>query len=244
MHKEVAKPTGLSQYRMLIMFVVICNIRTKGFVKTYITCFRSLGSCKKGESVATHAFRSIKKDFLTNEEAIGLLKPSDLLKAAGEESRRIPFSNPSVRSLRKHITSVHSEVMGMDESRVGIRSKVWSLTAAIGPPSLWITINPSNTGDPIAQVLAGVNIALDRPRCLNKIQHHICRSIHSIEIFSFYYQHCWKFCLWSKLIEIEVTSNVSLASSVRWQHSTVKAQGKGTLYFYVICLMKGTPSAD
>ena len=30
-----------------------------------------------------------------------------------------------------------------------------------GPPSLWITINPSDTRDPIAQVFAGEKIDMD-----------------------------------------------------------------------------------
>ena len=43
-----------------------------------------------------------------------------------------------------------------------MRLKVWSLTAQIGPPSLWGTINPSDMADPIAQVFTGEDIDLDR----------------------------------------------------------------------------------
>jgi hypothetical protein len=35
------------------------------------------------------------------------------------------------------------------------------MTAMNGPPSLWITINPSDTNDPIAQVFTGADIDLD-----------------------------------------------------------------------------------
>src|SRR5882762_8759602 len=90
------------------------------------------------------------------------LRPSDLTQAAGEEKRHIPFSNPAVRWLWKYILSTRTKVMGTDEYRVSLRSKVWSLMAHIGPPSFWITVNPSDTGDPIAQVLVGSNIDLDR----------------------------------------------------------------------------------
>ena len=52
-------------------------------------------------------------------------------------------------------------VMGTDQSRVAIRSKVWSTTVRYGPPTLWVTINPSNLHDPIAQVLTGENLSMD-----------------------------------------------------------------------------------
>ena len=89
------------------------------------------------------------------------MKPADLLNAAGEESRKVLFSNPAVQSLRKHILATRAKVMGTDESRIKIRRQVWSTVVLRGPPSLWITINPSDTNDPIAQVLAGEDIDLD-----------------------------------------------------------------------------------
>jgi hypothetical protein len=89
------------------------------------------------------------------------LTPADLSFAAGEESRKVPFSNPAVRALRKHVSAVRAKVMGTDESQIKIRRQIWSTIVVRGPLSLWITINPSDTHDPIAQVLAGVDIDLD-----------------------------------------------------------------------------------
>ncbi|KAF8836127.1 hypothetical protein BDN67DRAFT_984165 [Paxillus ammoniavirescens] len=42
-----------------------------------------------------------------------------------------------------------------------ICSFVWGLTVKMGPPSLWITINPADIHDPVAQVFTGVKIDLD-----------------------------------------------------------------------------------
>ena len=224
----------------------------KRFRKDLHYVFQTFGVLQKRQ-VFSHACLQIKKkDFLRNEEAIGLLKPSDLLKAAGEESRRVPFSNPSVRSLRRHITSVRSEVMGTDESRVGIRSKVWSLTAAIGPPSLWITINPSDTGDPIAQVLAGVDIDLDRfsaslgpdastrsntiaadPYAASKYFHFIIDTVLTI-----------LFGVKADRNRSHVKCKPGIFGEMAAYIGTVEAQGRGTLHFHVICWMKGAPSAD
>lgn len=52
--------------------------------------------------------------------------------------------------------------MGTDESRIKIRGQIEGMIVMKGPPSLWITINPSDTGDPIVQVLAGEEINLDK----------------------------------------------------------------------------------
>ncbi|KAK0209739.1 hypothetical protein IW262DRAFT_1281183, partial [Armillaria fumosa] len=42
-----------------------------------------------------------------------------------------------------------------------LRSKIWSTNILFNPPNLWITINPNDTHDPIAQVIAGKKIDLD-----------------------------------------------------------------------------------
>ncbi|KAG2107118.1 hypothetical protein BD769DRAFT_1675703 [Suillus cothurnatus] len=44
---------------------------------------------------------------------------------------------------------------------INIRAYIWGMTMMKNPPSLWITINPADTHDPIAQVLAGEEIDLD-----------------------------------------------------------------------------------
>ncbi len=40
-------------------------------------------------------------------------------------------------------------------------SKIWSTTVHYGPPTLWITINPSDLHDLIVQIFAGEDIDMD-----------------------------------------------------------------------------------
>ncbi|KAG1854870.1 hypothetical protein F4604DRAFT_1591033, partial [Suillus subluteus] len=61
-----------------------------------------------------------------------------------------------------HILAVRANVIGTDESRINIRSYIWGMTIMKNPPSLWITINPTDTHDPIAQVLTREDINLDK----------------------------------------------------------------------------------
>ena len=51
--------------------------------------------------------------------------------------------------------------MGSDSSRQRVRSQIWSTVACFNAPSIWLTINPDDLHDPIAQVFAGENIDLD-----------------------------------------------------------------------------------
>ena len=51
--------------------------------------------------------------------------------------------------------------MGSDQSQYQLRSQIWSTSIIFGPPTLWITINPTDLHDPIAQVFAGEDIDLD-----------------------------------------------------------------------------------
>lgn len=81
--------------------------------------------------------------------------------ASGEESRKVLFSNPTVRALHSQLSAVWAKVMGTDESRIKIHAQIKGMNTIKGPPSLWITINPSDVGDPIAQVFVGEQIDLD-----------------------------------------------------------------------------------
>jgi len=90
-----------------------------------------------------------------------MLKPSDLKLASSEEDQKKPHSNPVVTSLKRHLTAVRAKVMETDESRINIRSYIWGICVMNGPPSIWLTINLTDTHDPLAQVFTGAEIDLD-----------------------------------------------------------------------------------
>jgi hypothetical protein len=63
--------------------------------------------------------------------------------------------------MKKHLIAMCGRVKGSDISCQQLCSKIWLTNLWMGPPSLWMTINPSNLHDPIAQVFAGEKIDLD-----------------------------------------------------------------------------------
>ena len=81
--------------------------------------------------------------------------------AREEEERGLPISNLAVKTLYQHLYAAAGQVMGTDQSRYQLWSKIWSTTFALNPPSLWITINPCDLHNPISQLFAGEDINLD-----------------------------------------------------------------------------------
>jgi hypothetical protein len=66
---------------------------------------------------------------------------------------KVPFSNPTVKTLQQQLLMVKTKVMGTDKLQIRIRGQIKGMKVMKGPPSLWITINPSNVRDPITQVI-------------------------------------------------------------------------------------------
>ncbi|EGN92816.1 hypothetical protein SERLA73DRAFT_156759 [Serpula lacrymans var. lacrymans S7.3] len=81
--------------------------------------------------------------------------------ASDEEKKKRMITNLVASMLKKHLSIVKAKIMGTDESRVALRSCIWSMVLMKSPQYLWITINPLDYHDPIAQVFAGVDIDLN-----------------------------------------------------------------------------------
>lgn len=133
----------------------------KRFRKDFHFMFQVFGVIQKRQVCRAAVLQVQRKSFHQNEAAFARLTVDDLATASREEAKKQSPSNPIIRSLKKHISAVRANVIGTDESRINICSYIWGMTIMKNPPSLWITINPTDTHDPIAQVLAGEDINLD-----------------------------------------------------------------------------------
>ena len=183
-----------------------------------------------------------KKDFLRNQEAFRTLNPQDLLVVSGEESRKVPFSNPTVKALRSQLMTLRTKVMGTDESRVKIRGQIKGMCTMKGPPSLWITINPSDTGDPIAQVFTGEKIDMDdfvQSSGPNSEERYKTMASDPYAAAKFFH-----FVIAALLEELFGIKAYGQNSPVKWTEGifgkvalyigTVEAQGRGTLHLYIV----------
>lgn len=133
-------------------------------------------------------------DFAQVSHTLSTITPEDLRRAGEEEGRGQPPSNPAIRVLKKYINATSRRVMGSDAARFQLRSQIWSTSIYLNPPTLWITINPDDLHDPIAQVFAGEDIDMDNfvqtagPDKTRRSQNINCsRPFCGSEVLSFHY---------------------------------------------------------
>lgn len=177
------------------------------------------------------------------------LRTEDLVQASIEEAQNKPFSNPAIRTLRSQMGGVRSKVIGSDESRHSVRSDIWGTNLVCNNPALWVTINPPDTHNPIAQVFAGEEIDLDKfcktagpdagqrarniaqdPYAASKFFHHIIQLVLECLLGIKAGQH-----------RGHIHRREGLFGTIQAYIGTVEAQGRGSLHFHLLLWLKDAP---
>ena len=190
-----------------------------------------------------------KSAFLRYADIIRSLRPEDLQQASREEVEGIPFSHPGVRKLRQHLRAVRGKIVGSDQNRLAMRSKVWSTIVVFNPPSLWITINPCDQ-DPIAQVMAGADIDLDRfcntagPEAQQRGKNISSDPFASAKFFHFMINTILDVIFGIKKGAKQILRRPGAFGTVQAYIGTVKAQGRGTLHLHMLIWLKDAPVAS
>lgn len=120
----------------------------------------------------------------------------------------------------------------------------------LGPPSIWLTINPSDIHDPIAQVFAGEDIDLDD--FLNSVHLDNKRRANNIANDPFAASKFFNFMIETILVRLfgvrttafHVVSEKGVFGEVAAYFGAVESQGRGTLHFHCLLWLKHAPSAD
>ena len=179
------------------------------------------------------------------------LTPNNLIKASQEESRKVCFSNPAVQALREQLTAVRTRVKGTDESRLHVRSKIWGTNLIFNPPTLWITINPADTQDPIAQIFTGVEIDLDRfcntagPNNDQKATNVSKDPFSSAKYFHFIVKCVLEILFgFIKKTSGQIHREEGIFRKVQSYVGTVEAQGRRTLHLHMLLWLKDAPTVD
>ena len=211
--------------------------------------FQVFGVRQKRQICASAALQISKDTFRHYENAIQNLKPEDLAAAGVEEQAGKEFSHPVIRSLRRHLSSVRARVMGTDESRVKIRSRIWGMCMMKNPPSIWLTINPADTQDPIAQVLTGREIDLDRFDALD--EQPSAAAVASDPFASAGFFHLMVTAVLQCLLGIRafhdgksVQRERGIFGLVDGYVGTVEAQGRGTLHLHMVLWLTGSVTSS
>ena len=209
--------------------------------------FQAFGVLQKRSLCAAATLQISKTTFLRHEAQIQHLSSSDFETAAEEERMRKPFSNKVMQSMCRTVSSVRANVMGTDESRTKIRSYIWGMCIKKNPPSIWLTINPADTQDPIAQVLTGQDIDLDH--FMAQDYSLVDSSVTNDPYASASFFHLMINAILQHLLGITASRKgqscqieTGVLGDINGYIGTVEAQGRGTLHLHMILWLRGSPT--
>lgn len=222
----------------------------KRFRKNLHFIFQVFGVIQKRKVCSSAKLQIDKSQYKRHEMAIRRLKPADLMKAAEEEKRKAPITNPAARSLRELVSSLRAKVPGTDESRTGMRAQIWGLTTMKNPASVWITINPSDTNDHIAQVFAGEDINMTDfvntagPNSSQRAKNIASDPFAAAKFFHYIINAVLEELFGIKIIKESnrIQRESGILGVVEGYVGSVEAQGRGTLHLHLLLWLKGAPT--
>lgn len=116
---------------------------------------------QKREIFAQSRVTFLRKDWERVKGAMDCVTKADLESAVEEEKQGAPISNTAISDFLQSAVITRSKVVGSNASRARFWSDIWGTCVKYGAPSLFLTINPADHNDPIAQFLTGADIDLD-----------------------------------------------------------------------------------
>lgn len=136
-------------------------------------------------------------------------------------------------------------------NQLGVRSLIWGMTIMKNPPSLWITINPTDIHDPIAQVMTGADIDLDSfntssgPDASTRLTRIANDPYAATRFFHFMIQLVLEevFGIKQASQHSDLKRKQGVLGTVEAYIGTVEAQGRGTLHLHMIVWLSGAPTS-
>ncbi|PCH40663.1 hypothetical protein WOLCODRAFT_168087 [Wolfiporia cocos MD-104 SS10] len=210
--------------------------------------FWAFGIEQKRQALTSARIKIRRTTFHADAQVLGSLTVDRLHEAAKQQAQKLPITDPAVRLLRQHVHASSRRVMGSDASRYALRSQIWATTVMLGPPSIWITINPSDLDDPIAQILTGVDIDLDQfcttagPDRETRARNVAHDPWASAKFFHFIITAIITTLFQVEVMEYQVRSGVGIFGRVSAYFGTVESQNRGTLHLHMLLWLLGVPT--
>ncbi|KAF5321196.1 hypothetical protein D9619_001956 [Psilocybe cf. subviscida] len=220
------------------------------FRKDYQFPCMVFGVCQKREVCRSSVLQMKTNAYHEHSQIIAGIKQEDLIQASKEETKKIPFSNRAIQILRHHLRAVRTRVKGTDESRNHVRPKIWGTNLVFNPPSLWVTINPADMQDPIAQVLAGIDIDLDKfSELVGPTSSERGANIASDPFASAEFFHLMIKTILEKLFGFSRKTTgkherkQGILGHVQSYIGTVETQGRGSLHLHMLLWLQDAPTS-
>lgn len=189
-------------------------------------------------------------DFEADTNLLADLSLRDLQEAQVDEEAHRPIQNERVQRLRHHLYATSSHIMGSGQMRGTYRSQIWGTCLWMRPPSLWMTINPMDYEDPIAQIFAGENIDMDSfmdfmgPDPNQRAKNVANDPFASASFFNFIIHTTLETLLSIRASKRHVESHMGIFGLVNAYFGVIEAQGRGSLHVHFLLWLKHAPNAE
>ncbi|CAK5281207.1 unnamed protein product [Mycena citricolor] len=128
--------------------------------------------------------------------------------------------------------------------------QLWSTTIVAGPWNLWITINPSDIHDPIAQVFAGERIDLDNflstagPDSDERGRNIAADPYAAAKFFHFMIRLILEILFGMECSSFQARSHMGILGELAAYFGLVEGQNRASLHFHLLAALRHAPNAD
>lgn len=212
--------------------------------------FVVFGILQRRQALGAARIQMKRRTFDQEVAILSSITAASLRRASELEATNQPITDPSILLLKRLVHGAAGRVQGTDSGRFKIRGQIWSTCLAFGAPSMWITINPSDIHDPIAQVFAGADIDLDRfLSAAGPDADAHAKAIADDPYAAARFFHFTTTTICETLFQIRVTSyNVKTSMGVLGRPAAyvgaVESQGRGSLHLHMLLWLQDTPRTD
>jgi hypothetical protein len=212
--------------------------------------FVAFGIAQRRQALNSARVQLKRRTFERDAHIMSTITVDQLRKAAEEENAHLPLSNAAVRLLRSHVHAISGRVQGSDQARYQVRSQIWSTAVMLGPPTLWMTINPADINDPIAQVFAGEDINLDNfialagPDKDRRAKNIADDPYAAAKFFHFMISTIVETLFGIKVTKYQVKSTMGVLGEVAAYIGLDEVQARGMIHWHALITLRHSPSAD
>ena len=212
--------------------------------------FLCFGILQKCEALLSARLQMRQTNFDHDAHILASITKQTLQQAADQEAHGRAVSDQAILLLRKHVHATALRVKGSNESRTSLRSQIMWTNVMKNPLSLWITINPSDIHDPIAQIFCGQNLDLDNflstlgPNAEQRARNIALDPYAAAKFFHFLIRVILETLFGIKVTDYQVHNRDGIFGCVSAYFGTVESQGRGTLHLHLLLWLENAPTSE
>jgi len=171
--------------------------------------------------------------------------------------KKVPGSlptDPRVKRLFRELNIVGGKIRGSDEAKRGMRREIYSMVPYYGPPTIFLTLNPSDVQSPIIMHFAGAKVRIGAkdadaawmPIYKDRVQLIARDPVASAKFFNATINAFLKFMIGydPNIHLLPLEQRYGVLGDICAYYGVTEAQNRGTLHFHGVFWMRGAPHPD